>query len=330
MKLDIPWEDFEPFLKIRRQQSDLSIRGHKGRFQVLAEYFKDREFDADNFDKFVYYEIDKAGKSNSLFNNYLKLVKHLAAFLKISSEFADYHFKEDHTGHPENILTPEQITRLAECKVKYLRFKNRAPKIKALIYFLGHIGSRITETLSLEWNDLKLEEKTPLVHFRKEITKNNRERYVPCPRWIIKLLLGLPREGSLIFSKIEQTNLREDLKKRAIKCKIPFDITPHTFRDSSANNKLEVDIPLQEVTSLLGHSTPSTTYKYYVRIQAKKLASSLYQKDPAFQEDQTFDIYIQGQKEEVQKTLNPRVCDYTSSETIDNGKRTITMVFKEK
>lgn len=316
MKLDIPWETLEPFLKVRKQQSNLSLIGHKGRFKTLIEWFKDKEFDATNFDAFIYYEVDKAGKSASTYNNYLKLVKHIASFLKIESEFKDYHFRDDHTGAPERVITWEQITKLAECEIVYLRFKDRKDKHKALIYFLGTVGSRIEETLNLEWRDIQQGE-TPIVHFRKEITKNNKERDCPIPQWLCNMLLNLPKESNLIFHQIEATRFRQNLEERSKKVGLPFVIRPHDLRDSSINNKLEYGVALEKVTAYHGHATTNTTYRYYIRIQAKQMAQALYQKDPAFKNDQTFENLVEAVQGMIEGMLNSKICNYELKESLN-------------
>lgn len=322
MKLDILWEDLEPFLKYRRNLSTSTIRGYKNRYDMFLRWFGDKEFNANNFDKLLS-EYEKLGRSASWRNNCLKLVKHIAAYLKIKEEFEEYSYLDDHSGQPENVLTPEQIKQLAEAKIKYLRFKNRKEKHRALIYFLGNIGSRIDETLKLEWSDIQPDEKTSIIHFRKEITKTKKERFCPTPKWLLTMVLALPHEDKYVFSKIAAANFRRDLELRRKLCKIPFHVTPHTFRDSSINNKLEVDIPLQEVTALHGHATTNTTYKYYVKIQAKNLAKNLKKHDPAYYQDQTYDTFIETKKEDIENSLNNRVCNFIHKEEVNEEKKRI-------
>ena len=326
--LDISWDELEPFLRKRRGQGNSSIQNHKSRYKVLQGYFADKEFTPNNFDRFLF-EGEKSGKSSSWQNNFIKLVKHLAAYLGRSSEFADYKYLDDHSGHPENVLTPEQIKAIAEVEMNYRYSKNRNNKFPALIYFLANLGSRIGETLKLEWDDIKQDD-VPMIHFRKEITKTAKERFVPIPKWLLKMVLELPHDNKFIFSLMDPSNIRKELALRAKMAGISFPVTPHTFRDSSINNKLEFDIPLQEVTALHGHSTTNTTYKYYVKIQAKNLARNLNKHDPAYFEDQTFDIFIQGKKEDIEGSLNNRVCNFIHKEEVVEGKKVVWFGFTEK
>jgi integrase len=316
MRLTTTWRELVPFLKGRRNQSDLSLVGHKGRFVKLKAWFEDKEFTANNYDQFIYYEVDEKGRSNSLYNNYLKLIRHVAAYLEIEAEFKDYHYRDDHTGAPERVVTWEQIVQLAECKIEYKRYKDREIKHKVLIYFLGLVGSRRSETLRIEWRDLILGDQ-PMIHFRKEITKNKKERDCVISPFLLEQLLTLPRDSKVIFHKIDPKRFLEDLEKRCIAINLPFILTFHDFRDSSINNKLEGGVEIEKVAYYMGHTKIDTTWRYYARIQAKKVAQTLYLKDPAFRSDQTYDVYIQSVTGTLEGIHNPKVSDLVIQERIN-------------
>jgi integrase len=308
MKIDdIGWEHLEPYLKKARGQGEKSLLGHKSRFKAIKPFFEGREFNAQNFSIFLS-EAEKSGKSPSYQNNCLKLIKHMAHYLG-TQEFDDFRYVDEVVTEPEYILTPLEIDKLAEVSMVYKRFKNRRAKHKALIYFLGNVGSRIDETIHLEWTDL-VAFPVAMVHFRKEITKTKKERWCPIPKWLYQLLIDLPRDNQYIFSKIEASNFRADLTSRCIKCKI-HRVTPHSFRDSSINNKLAYGMPLEEVTAYHGHSTTNTTYKYYIKIKAQQLAQSLIFCDPAFKNDQTYETMIDAVQIAVEKIINPRLSNYS-------------------
>lgn len=325
----LSWDLLESYLRQARGQSTGSIINHKSRFKVMQEWLGEKDFDTRNFSIFLD-EAEKSGKSPSYRNNCLKLAKHISFYFKNPDEFEEFKYADEGGGSPENVLSHQQISKLAECHVKYIRFKNRKIKHKALIYFLGHVGSRIDETLKLEWRDLEVG-MIPLIRFRKEITKTNRERFCAIPKWICKMLLDLPKENEFIFSKIEDSNFREDLKIRRESCKISFHVTPHTFRDSSISNKLESGVPIQEVASYHGHVKIDTTFRYYARIQAKKVAKSLMTYDPAFSDDLTYEMNVQIARDDVEKTINPTVTKYEYNQFIDeNGKKHTRIELIEK
>lgn len=325
---DITWDELKPFLVSDCKQADGSMTANKSKFKVLSNWFADKDFNRKEFNIFIY-EFKKTGYSNSYLNNFIKLAKHIARYLEISDQFKDYsYFNEE--SPLEEPLTPKEITKLAEVSIRYHRFKNRKEKHKALIHFLGNVGSRIDESLKLEWSDLVT---TPfcMVHFRAQITKTKKERFCPIPHWLYEILWSLPRENQFVFSKIDAANFRRDLKLRAEKCNIKKDVHPHLFRDSSINNKLYFGMPLELVTAYHGHSTTNTTYKYYVRIKTKQLAQSLYNIDPAFKDDQNFENVSEACKQGIEKVINPRVCEYNYQSILnDNNKREVIIKLVER
>lgn len=333
MKLEITWEALEAFLSIEAKQSEGSMPSHKSRFKILKGWFFDSnlDFNRENFNKFIF-EKKKLGSKPSYLNGFIKLIKHLGKALKIS-DFEDYTFFDEQLSPPEDTLSEEEITKLAEIKIKYptKRFaKEKKLKIPVLIYFLGHIGSRIEETLNLEWRDLSSNPR-PMVHFRAEITKTKKERYCAIPRWLYQKLMLFPKESNFIFDKIDKTRFNQELKVRASLANIKKNIHAHLFRDSSINNKLFFGVPLEQVTAYHGHKTTTTTYKYYVRIQAANLAQTLEAFDPAFKLDQTYESMISGIKTDMEKKYNPRVSSYSIETKLnESSKRETSIKFTEK
>ena len=283
---------------------------NKSRFNIMVRWFEGKELDRKTFNIFIY-ELKQTGYSPSYLNNFIKLAKHIFKYLS-SEELKDYSYFPTESPE-EDPLSPQEIVKLAEIPMKYTRYKPRRPKYKALIYFLGNVGSRIEETLKLEWKDLQ-ENPLYLVHFRAENTKTKKNRYCPIPKWLYQMLIKLPHESELVFNRLERSNFNEDLKVRATKCGIKKNVHPHLFRDSSINNKLACGVPLEQVTAYHGHTTTNTTYKYYVRIKAKQLAQSLYSLDPAYQSEQTLEMIAQKYKEDLDKTINKKKFDYQIEE----------------
>ena len=92
MRIDtIDWNEFEPYLRKARGQSIISVKNHKSRFNTLVKWFGDKEFNAQNFSVFLN-EVENLGLSASYQNNCLKLVKHIAYFLKIKDEFIEFKY----------------------------------------------------------------------------------------------------------------------------------------------------------------------------------------------------------------------------------------------
>jgi len=328
---NITWEELEPFLSKDCKQSKGSLPSHRGKFRQLQLWFQEKDFTRSNFTLFLEDREKINGDKNPTLNNCIKFVKHLAKYVsnkyqinELYDQFKDYTYFEDDPVQPTNYLTHAQIARLAETRIKYFRYKNKKYKNKALIYFLGHVGSRIDETLKLEWRDIIYDD-IPMIHFRKEITKTKKERFCAIPKWLLKMISKLPRDNEKIFS-VDLWRFREDLVLRGELCKIPFRVTPHTFRDSSINNKLTAGMPIQEVAEYHGHVNIETTFRYYTRIQAKKLAQSLRKYDPAFKDDQTYLGNVDAVKTHAENWINPRVCDYSYSTTVMENKKKRTII----
>lgn len=305
---ELEWDNLRPFLRKARKQGELSLKNHKSHFKILQTWFEDKEFNQINFSSYLA-QIEESGKSASYENNAIKFVKHLSYYLGIPEEFRDFKYVAERTTKEKFTLTNQQIEKLAEAVIPYAHFKDRKQKHRALIYFLGHIGSRIEETLLLEWRDI-IDGDVPMIHFREETTKTKRERFCPIPRFLLDMIRELPQTDARIFPKIDQSNFRVDLKKRCKKIGLDKNVTCHTFRDSSINNKLSYGVPIQEVASYHGHVNIATTYKYYAIIEAQKIAQTFYHLDPTFQQDQTFEMFIKARVEETEKKLNPRVSNY--------------------
>lgn len=313
MSLLVYWTGFKTYLLIDKKQSPTNITNIQAIYKRLSGYFDERslEFNRENFNQFISYLLEKDHKKTYI-NNFIKCAKHLDRYLK-KGELADYtYFKE-----PERLvdyLTPEEINKLALVKVKYHRLRQeRNLKMKALVFFLGSVGARISETLSLRLGDLTSTPE-PMVYFRAETTKNNKARYCIIPNWLYKELLSLPREGKEVFD-LDETGIKHDLKERARLCKITKNVYPHVFRHSSINNKLSAGMPLEIVTAYHGHASTSVTYKYYVQIQQKQMADFLYMYDPFFKKGLSFDSLCQKVKSSIDKLVDPKIYNYRIEET---------------
>ncbi len=319
--LKIYWDSFKTYLLTDRKLSANNIERIKSSFTILCRYFDEKslQFNRDNFNSFIETLLSK-NYSKSYINTFIKYAKHLDRFLK-KEELTDYtYFKE--TERLVDYLTPEEITKLALCKIKYRKFKKfRNERMSCLIFFLGCVGSRISETLSLKKSDF-LSSPEPMVYFRSETTKGNKPRYCIIPKWLFYKIMALPDEKGVIFG-FEETVINDDLKLRAKKCGITKNVYAHLFRHSSINNKLTAGMPLEIVTNYHGHSSTSTTYKYYIHIQQKQMAEYLYMYDPFFRQGLTYEALCKKIKDTLAKMIDKRLCDFSIKEV--EGKLTIEL-----
>jgi len=133
-------------------------------------------------------------------------------------------------------------------------------------------GMRVTELISLNRNDIKLE------HSLLKCTgKGNKERWVPFTDRVHDILLDYIKYIRPKLEKKENTNLlflnnhgnpisRQGvfylIKNYAKIAGIKKKVTPHTFRHTLATHLIENGADLRSIQELLGHSDISTTQVY--------------------------------------------------------------------
>lgn len=143
---------------------------------------------------------------------------------------------------------------------------------------LVHTGRRVGEVLGLEWEWLDLAAETPNFHLPH--TKNGRQAYVPLSRVLreevltpanIALLQGdAQRAANRHFARDPDTYpfpWRYSSAEQTFKlyCK-RIGVEPrgfHCLRHTKATNLLARGVPIQAVSSLLGHASVSTTDRIY-------------------------------------------------------------------
>lgn len=261
----------------------------QSRFRVLCALFAEREFNRNNFLHVIEYMKEK-GYSNAYINVIIVMAKHIDAFYKL-------HELEDFTLYPKeekmiDVLTADQFTALAEVKLPYSREeKETNAKYRAIIYIMFYTGARITEVLTLRWQDLR-EGAFPILIFNQ--TKINELRYAPIPLSLYADLTALPHYGGLIFSSregkaLDRSNVGDDLKARAKACGIEKRVYNHLLRHSFINIMLRNGAKLHEVSRLVGHKTLETTNRHYVHLMIEELNDVLHAYHPALKKSQTLD-----------------------------------------
>jgi integrase len=307
--LTVTWEEFAAYLLIERKQAGgKNLQTIKSRFHKLELWFNGKEFNRQNFNSFIY-SLTESKFKNSYINCFIKLGKHIDRYFKLN-ELADYTYFKENREKTNEPLTPREIRRLAEVRIKYTRDRDLLnQRYKTLIYFLGVVGSRITETLLLT-KECLTSGPTPMVNFPAETTKSFKDRSCPIPKWLYQMLMELP-DADTLFGIKDRSNVSDDLKKRAIACKIEKRVHPHLFRDSSINNQLDDDIPLEEVTQFHGHASTAVTFKYYTRIKLKKIADNLNNNYSFYKEEQTVEEIAERSKRAIEKIIGDRKMSFT-------------------
>lgn len=157
----------------------------------------------------------------------------------------------------ERILTREEESKLlAQCigKRKHLR-----PIIIAGL----DTGCRLGELLKLRFKDIDFENN--LITIQAFNTKTMRERQ-------ISITIRLKEELEKLYAKTSEPNalvfgitsqVRHGFKSACADAGIKG-VTFYALRHTAATRLVSLHIPLAEVGKVLGHTTPNTTYRYYL------------------------------------------------------------------
>lgn len=290
------WQALSTYLYTDRKMA--RNHSHLSRFKILCKNFAEKEFTRENFTLFLQ-SLQERNSKNSYLNSYIKIAKSVARCFKIDG-FEDYTYFKEFTNKDFPYLTNEDIEKLAIHYVAYYRDADVINfRMRCLIFTLGIVGGRITETLKLRKSDIGIEEiegkKIAYMRFRAETTKTSQDRVCPIPQWLYNDLLKLPDADTLFNTKHSQT-VYEDVKRRATEIKLEKKVWNHLFRYSSINNKLRAGMSLVDVSKFHGHANVTTTQKYYVLVALSTMAESL-SLDYFYKEDLSFlDANVKARK----------------------------------
>lgn len=132
-------------------------------------------------------------------------------------------------------------------------------------------GLRVSELVSLNWEDVDLPER-----WLRVMGKGSKERMVPFGRGVRELLAqwrdetsakGIPVEGDApLFYGVGADRLTERTVHRIVDAASKrvgiFGVHPHSLRHSFATHMLERGAPLRVIQELLGHESLSATQRY--------------------------------------------------------------------
>lgn len=143
---------------------------------------------------------------------------------------------------------------------------------KSMLELLYATGIRVSELVSLDYNDINLE-----LGYLKCSKNNDKERIIPVGTMALEvlgryirdirpgLLKNQPETALYVNYKGERLTRQgfwKIIKGYKNKAKINKDITPHTLRHSFAAHLIENGADLKSVQEMLGHSDISTTQIY--------------------------------------------------------------------
>ena len=156
---------------------------------------------------------------------------------------------------------------------------------KSILLLLYGCGLRISEALSLNYDDVQNEdhilikgkgEKERIVPMMPYIKKGIENYLEACPKEIVSdeaLFIGKR------FSRLSPRIIQYALEKIRTTLSLPETATPHALRHSFATHLLDSGGDLRTIQELLGHSSLSTTQKY-TKVETSKLLDTYKKAHP--------------------------------------------------
>jgi integrase/recombinase XerD len=169
------------------------------------------------------------------------------------------------------VLTPDEVQRLLKQPNMSLKTGIRD---RAILETLYSTAMRIDELLRLEIYDVDL--KDGVIHVRKG--KGGKQRVVPIGKSAAAFLKEYlekvrphygkkhPKERRLFLidrgEPMKWHNIRQNMRKCAVKARVDKNASPHTLRRSCATHMLNQGADIRHIQLLLGHSSLNTTQRY--------------------------------------------------------------------
>ena len=260
-------EAFLEYISVTRALSKKSIEAYRGDLNLIEEDLNKSLINLD---------------SNSLLNLLSKYKNKRTLNRKLSSvnAFFDFCYKSEFSSDK----TKFQLSKVPKLLPKFLSFEDIQQGLKlidksswiglrdyALILFLYATGSRISECLSLELNDIQ----DDWLHIRH--AKGDKERIVPIASVAKDAIQGYLNEFNKEHKEFVWLNYKGNQLSRISAYKITqkyLGVSPHVLRHSYATSLISGGADLRVVQELLGHASLLTT-QIYTHVQKQELKETV-------------------------------------------------------
>lgn len=280
MKIDE--EDFKSFISIKQSLDVNSVRLCTIRIRVINRWFVDKELTKENIEKF-FRELQLSGRKNNTLNCYFFVFSHLRDYFKDRgwvSDFFDGFKSFKKTKADIIILTPDEIEKIYNTQLEYGKQNGRDCsfldfRYRTLVMFLALTGCRMSEALDLQIKRLDINAGKAI--FIETKTNENRTANFSEPLTSkLKVLIEGKKPDDLVFrnskeTRMQITDVSDDLKRRAQAAGITKRVHPHLFRHSFATELLMSGVDVTMVASILGHKDIQTTFENYVHLADQTL-----------------------------------------------------------
>lgn len=265
------------YLRLERGYSENTVEAYTHDIDYLLNYLRNENLKVedvklDNLENFaaVIYEFGIASSSQA---RILCGVRSFFKYLVISGILKDdpSELLEAPTvgEHLPEVLSTEEIDRM-EAAIDLSKWEGQ--RNKAIIELLFSCGLRVSELVSLKFNDIFEREK-----FLRIIGKGDKERLVPISDsalheiklWLYdrNLMKIKPGEQDYVFlnrrgAHLTRTMILIMIKRTAEEAGITKTVSPHTLRHSFATELLKGGADLRAIQEMLGHENIKTTQIY--------------------------------------------------------------------
>lgn len=265
------------YLRLERGYSENTVEAYTHDIDYLLNYLRNENLKAedvklDNLENFaaVIYEFGIASSSQA---RILCGVRSFFKYLVISGILKDdpSELLEAPTvgEHLPEVLSTEEIDRM-EAAIDLSKWEGQ--RNKAIIELLFSCGLRVSELVSLKFNDIFERDK-----FLRIIGKGDKERLVPISDsalheiklWLYdrNLMKIKPGEQDYVFlnrrgAHLTRTMILIMIKRTAEEAGITKTVSPHTLRHSFATELLKGGADLRAIQEMLGHENIKTTQIY--------------------------------------------------------------------
>ena len=301
MKPDLEYEynNWLNYLSNIKKLSQNSVVSYKNDLSKFFIFFQDyiekniglKEIESikiSEFRSFLTYRRNSEISSNSIARNISALKSFFRFLIKNNKikESSVFNLKspklKKSLPRPINVDLAIQVIKQAEEieDEKWIGLRN-----KAILILLYGCGLRISEALSLNYDDVQNEdhilikgkgEKERIVPMMPYIKKGIENYLEACPKEIISgeaLFIGKR------FSRLSPRIIQYALEKIRTALSLPETATPHALRHSFATHLLDSGGDLRTIQELLGHSSLSTTQKY-TKVETSKLLDTYKKSHP--------------------------------------------------
>ena len=286
-------KNFLEFLQKEKKASENTLQSYRRDIVYYGKYLESNnlnfaKIEEEDIKKYLEY-MQNEGKKTSTVSRNLASIRSFYQYLVRNKKV-----KQDPTSHIQlpkiekrtpSILTTQEVELLLD-QPKDIDLKGT--RDKAMLEFAYATGMRVTEIISLNIENVKLDEAYVTCH------SGSRERNIPLGTMCLKALREYIEEArpvlihdeteKALFVNVNGQRLTRQGFWKIVKyykeqAHITKEITPHVLRHSFATHLLQNGADLKDIQTMLGHSDISST-QVYMQFQENELKTTYKKAHP--------------------------------------------------